>query len=142
MKHLLNPENGTFILRVALGIVLLAHSAYLKLMIFTLTGTAKSFASMGLPEVLAYVVFITEVIAGIALILGVYSRFFSALVIPILIGATWAHFGNGWLFTNDGGGWEFPMFLSVAALVQCMLGDGKYSIMNFRSQPLKQASAR
>ena len=52
-ENLLNPEVGTFILRVALGSVLLAHSVYLKLIVFTLPGTAQFFASIGLPGFLA-----------------------------------------------------------------------------------------
>jgi len=129
MNNLLKPETGTFILRIALGSVLLAHSVYLKLIVFTLPGTAQFFSSIGLPGFLAYIVFLTEVIAGIALILGFKTRIFSALVIPILLGATWVHFSNGWLFSNQGGGWEFPFILSIMALAQIGLGDGKYSVL-------------
>ncbi|MEK9753298.1 MAG: hypothetical protein VW338_08820 [Rhodospirillaceae bacterium] len=45
-------------------------------------------------------------------------------VVPALLGATWAHVGNGWLFTNQGGGWEYPLFLVVAAAVQALVGGG------------------
>ena len=128
MNHLLKPDTGALILRVALGSVLLAHSVYLKLMVFTLAGTAQFFASIGLPEILAYIVFFIEVVAGVALILGVYSRIFAALALPVLLGATWVHAANGWLFTNAGGGWEYPLFLAVMALVQLSLGDGKYAL--------------
>ncbi|MEH6576844.1 MAG: DoxX family protein [Amphritea sp.] len=128
MNHLLKPDTGALILRVALGSVLLAHSVYLKLMVFTLAGTAQFFASIGLPETLAYIVLFIEVLAGVALILGVYSRIFAALALPVLLGATWAHATNGWLFTNTGGGWEYPLFLAVMALVQLSLGDGKYAL--------------
>ena len=34
------------------------------------------------------------------------------------------HGGNGWVFSNQGGGWEYPAFLVVAAVVQVLLGDG------------------
>lgn len=131
MKHLLQPDIGAFILRTALGSVLLAHSVYLKLMVFTLAGTAQFFASIGLPEILAYVVFFIEASAGIALITGIYTRIFSALVIPILLGATWTHSANGWLFTNTGGGWEYPLFLTVMTVVQLFLGDGKYATRTY-----------
>jgi len=127
-NNFITPETGTFILRVSLGIVLLAHSIYLKLMVFTLPGTAQFFTSIGLPGFLAYVVFTIEVIAGFALILGIRTRAFSALVIPVLLGATWAHSSSGWLFSNAGGGWEYPLILSIMALAQLGLGDGKYAI--------------
>ncbi len=128
--NILKPDMGAFLLRVSLGIVLLAHSVYLKLFIFTLPGTADFFISIGLPGFLAYLVFLIEAIAGVALILGIKTRFFSALVIPVLLGATWAHISNGWLFTNTGGGWEYPLFLTFMALVQLNLGDGKYALLS------------
>ena len=128
IDSLLSPDTGTFILRISLGVVLLAHSVYLKLMVFTLPGTAQFFDSIGLPGFMAYVVFAIEAIAGVALILGVKTRLFSALVIPILLGATWAHSSNGWLFSNQGGGWEYPLILSIMALAQVSLGDGIFSV--------------
>ena len=122
------PETGAFILRVTLGAVLLAHSVYLKLMVFTLPGTAQFFGSIGLPGVLAYVVFAIEAVAGVALLLGIKTRLFSALVVPVLLGATWAHYSSGWLFSNEGGGWEYPLILTLMALAQMALGDGAYSV--------------
>ena len=41
---------GTFLLRIALGAMFMTHSFLLKLFIFTLPGTAKYFALIGLPE--------------------------------------------------------------------------------------------
>ena len=133
MNTLLKPETGTFILRVSLGVVLIAHSLYLKMVVFTLPGTAQFFSSIGLPAISAYLVFAVEVAAGIALILGYRTRIFSSMVIPVLLGATWVHWSNGWLFTNNGGGWEYPLFLVAAALAQVGLGDGKFSISAYRS---------
>jgi len=131
MLNILKPDMGAFILRISLGVVLLAHSVYLKLFVFTLPGTADFFISIGLPGFLAYLVFLIEAIAGVALILGLKTRFFSALIIPILLGATWAHASNGWLFTNTGGGWEYPLVLTLMALVQLNLGEGKYALSHY-----------
>jgi len=128
VNNLLTPETGALIMRVALGSVLLAHSVYLKLMVFTLPGTAQFFDSIGLPGFMAYVVFAIEVVAGVALILGIKTRVFAALVIPVLLGATWAHSSSGWLFSNAGGGWEYPLILSIMALAQISLGDGSLSL--------------
>ena len=130
MSNFLKPEVGTFILRVSLGVILIAHSLYLKLMVFSLPGTAQYFASIGLPGVLAYIVFLVESIAGIALILGIKTRLFAALVAPILIGATWTHWPSGWLFSNNGGGWEFPLFLLFASIALVFMGNGKYALGN------------
>ncbi|MFT5717983.1 MAG: putative oxidoreductase [Oleiphilaceae bacterium] len=135
MKYLFNTDTGALILRVALGSVLISHSLYLKMVVFTLAGTAQYFSSIGLPEVLAYIVFFVEVVSGVSLVLGFNTRFFSALIIPVLLGATWVHSVNGWLFTNSGGGWEYPLFLSLMAITQLSLGGGKYAITTcFRSK--------
>ncbi|UTW04158.1 DoxX family protein [Amphritea atlantica] len=128
MNLILNPAIGASILRASLGIVLMAHSLYLKMIVYTLAGTAQFFASIGLPEILAYIVFFVEAIAGVALVLGFKTRLFSALVIPILLGATWVHSTNGWLFSNTEGGWEYPLLLTIMAVAQFGVGDGKYSI--------------
>ncbi len=119
---------GAMLLRISLGIVILAHSAYLKLVVFGLPGTAQFFTSIGLPSLLAYIVFTIEVICGIALVLGVCTRYAALALIPIALGATWAHFGAGWLFSNEGGGWEYPLFLSIALAVQALLGGGAYAL--------------
>ena len=141
MNNILKPETGAFILRIALGAVLVAHSVYLKLIVFGLPGTAEFFSTIGLPGALAYIVFLVETIAGVALILGVQTRLFAAMVIPVLLGATWAHWPSGWLFTNTGGGWEYPLFLTVMAVVQLSLGDGKYALpINVLKLRLREAN--
>jgi putative oxidoreductase len=38
------------------------------------------------------------------------------------------HGKNGWLFTNKGGGWEYPAFWIVGLLVLAALGDGAAAI--------------
>ena len=115
---------GPTVLRVALGVIFLAHSAYLKLMVFTVGGTVDYFASLGLPAIAAYGVIAAEIVGGILLILGVRVREAAAVLTVVALGAVWAHSGSGWLFSNPGGGWEFPAFLAVASLVQVLLGPG------------------
>jgi len=140
VNRLLEPETGAFIMRITLGSVLLAHSIYLKLMVFTLPGTAQFSDSIGLPGFMAYVVFSIEAVAGVALILGIKTRVFSAIVIPVLLGATWAHSSSGWLFTNEGGGWEFPAFWIVVLVVQSLLGDGAHAVQVSKFLPKTEAS--
>lgn len=125
---------AALLLRVALGIMFLAHSVVLKLMVFTLAGNAQFFASIGLPAALGYVVFFVEAIAGVALILGVRSREVAVVSLPILLGATWAHSGNGWMFAMPNGGWEYPAFLAVAAAAVALLGDGAHAMAPSRGE--------
>jgi putative oxidoreductase len=120
---------AALVLRVTLGVMFVAH-ALLKYSVFTLPGTAKFFESLGLPGPLAYVVFWAELIGGILILAGVYGRWVAAALIPILLGAAWAHAGNGWVFSAPNGGWEYPVFLAVAAGVQALLGDGRYALGN------------
>lgn len=119
---------GALLLRVSLGTVLLAHSLYLKLMVFTLAGTAQFFGSIGLPEWLAYLVFAMEGVGGTLLILGVQVRAVGLALLPILLGATWAHSGNGWLFTAPNGGWEYPLFLAAMSASVALLGAGAHAL--------------
>ena len=121
------PALGATLLRVSLGVMWIAH-ALLKLLVFTLPGTAQFFASVGFPAFLAYPVFGLEILGGVALLLGVYARQVTVLLLPILAGAAWVHLGNGWVFNSPNGGWEYPVFLMVASGVQWLLGDGAFAL--------------
>ena len=116
---------GATLLRIALGIVFIVHSAYLKVMVFTVPGTVGFFQSLGLPAIAAYAVMTAEIIGGAMLIVGFRVRETALVLAVIALGATRTHWGAGWLFTNEGGGWEYPLFLAVACLVQALLGAGE-----------------
>jgi putative oxidoreductase len=119
---------AALLLRVSLGVLFLAHVG-LKIFVFTPAGTAKFFASVGMPAELAYVVIPAEVLAGIALILGVWTRVVAIAATPILLGAIFTvHGAAGFFFTNPHGGWEYPAFWTVALVVQALLGDGAYAL--------------
>jgi putative oxidoreductase len=131
---------ATFLLRISLGVMFLAHGL-LKVLVFTLPGTVGFFQSLGLPAVLAYVTVAAEVVGGLLLIAGVGTRWVAAALVPILLGATWAHLGNGWAFSAPKGGWEYPLFLTVAAVVQSLLGDGAFALSNLRGERRPQLQA-
>jgi putative oxidoreductase len=126
-------DYGTALLRVALGVMFLAHGA-LKVFVFTLPGTAAFFASVGFPGFIAYIVVPAEILAGLALIVGFRTRLVAALTVPILIGAASVHLGNGWLFSAPKGGWEYPLYLIVAAVAQSLLGAGAFSFDGARKE--------
>lgn len=115
------------LLRVSLGILFLAHG-FLKVNVFTLPGTAQFFQDVGLPGFMAYVVTPMEILGGLLLVLGIYTRWVALALFPILLVATFkVHGSSGWLFTNEGGGWEFPALFAIATIVQFLLGDGAYA---------------
>jgi len=121
-------DYGIALLRISLGVMLIAHSVVLKYYTFTLAGTAGYFESLGLPGFLAYVVFGMEAVGGILFVLGVRTREVAAALIPILVGAFWVHSGNGWVFSNAGGGWEYPLYLIVLSGAQVLLGEGAFAL--------------
>ncbi len=118
MSSLLENGNNAAaaLLRVSLGVMFVAHSVVLKLFVYGLAGTAGYFESIGLPGALAYVVFAAEAVGGVLLIANVATGWVSLALIPILGGALWAHAGNGWVFSNANGGWEYPLFLIVVSV--------------------------
>jgi putative oxidoreductase len=118
---------GANALRASIGLMFIAHSVILKYFMYSLAGTAEYFGSIGLPPSLAYVVFAAEAIGGVLLVLNVRTRWVAAALIPILIGATWAHIGNGWVFSNEGGGWEYPVFLIIATAVVALQAESSKS---------------
>ena len=77
---------GVTLLRVSLGVMWIAH-ALLKLLVFTLPGTAQFFASVGFPGFLAYPVFAAEMLGGLALVFGVYARQVSLALAPVMAAA-------------------------------------------------------
>jgi putative oxidoreductase len=119
---------ATLLLRVSMGVLFLAHGFYMKILTFGIAGTMGYFGSLGYPPVFGAIVALAETAAGIALILGVWTRAVSLLTLPILVGAALQHTGNGWVFSNAGGGWEFPVFWIALMLVQAGLGAGAHAL--------------
>ncbi len=132
---------AALLLRVTLAIAFLAHAG-LKLFVFTPSGAAGFFQSVGVPSFLAYVVIIVEIIGAIALLLGYKTRIVAIVLAPVLLGATiFVHGANGWLFSNQGGGWEFPVFWLAALITMGLLGDGAHSMSAKIEKTLSSARA-
>jgi putative oxidoreductase len=123
-----SADYAALLLRVSLGIMFIAHSLVLKWMTFGLAGTAQYFESLGLPAALAYATVFAELIGGVLLVLGVQSRWVALALLPVLFGAAWVHIGNSWVFSAQGGGWEYPLYLIVLSVAQALLGDGAHAL--------------
>src|SRR6266516_2387282 len=119
---------GALLLRASIGGLFILHGVYLKAAVFGMAGTAKYFASLGLPEWFAWVAMLYETIGGLALILGIYTRWVALFLGIHLLVASYLTAGNGWLFSNKGGGFEFPLFWAIACFALTLLGDGVHAL--------------
>lgn len=122
-----NAAYAALLLRVTMGLLFLAHAS-VKIFVFTVPGTVKFFASIGYPPIVAYLVILAEVGGGLALILGLWTRWIALILFVEMLGIIAFHFSHGWVFTAKGGGWEYPAFWAVALLALALLGDGAASV--------------
>jgi putative oxidoreductase len=127
MSRFASSELGATVLRVALGAVFLAHAGA-KAFIFTFAGTAQFFEAHGFPGWTAWPVFLAELLGGLALVAGFRTRWVALGLVPVMLGALKPHVGNGWMFTNAGGGWEYVAFLILALVAQALMGSGAYAL--------------
>ena len=118
---------AALVLRVSSGALFIAHGL-LKVLVFTIPGTVGYFESLGLPGFVAYLTIFAELAGGLALVLGIGTRAVALALIPVLLGAVWVHSGNGWLFSGEGGGWEFPLFWAIINAVIALLGSGALAL--------------
>jgi putative oxidoreductase len=124
--YALAPYAAT-LLRISLGAMWISH-ALLKLLVFGIDGFEGFLASHGMPVIIAWPVVLLELAGGALILLGVHGRLVSILLLPVLAGATSVHLGNGWVFSNPNGGWEYPAFLMAMSVVQALLGDGALAL--------------
>ena len=115
------------ILRVVTGFLFAAHG-WQKFNEFTIAGTQASFAKMGVPaaELAAPVVATLELAGGIALILGVLTRVFAALLAIDMLGALFLVHAPAGVFAATGG-YELVLLRAAAALAVALVGAGQVS---------------
>lgn len=120
---------GKLILRLMLGGMMLFHGIDKALHgIGFIKGLV---AGQGLPEVLAYCVYVGEILSPLFLILGWKSRFWAAVIAVNMAVAIYLTQFKGLFTLGAHGAWgmEVPMFYLLSALVVMLLGSGKYAIM-------------
>jgi putative oxidoreductase len=117
---------GLLLLRAALGVDWLVH-AFLK----TYRGMhthADLLARNGIDPLLAWPTFSFEVVGGLAILFGFYSRQWAAALLVFLAVVVWVKWPVGWLYSYPGGGWEYPLFWLVAQASFVLIGDGAFAI--------------
>ena len=95
-------------------------------------GIATALVALALQRNVAYLYTPSEILGGSALVLGIYARQVSLALVPVMLSAASVHIHNGWVFTSQGGGWEYPVFLAVASVVLYLLGDGAAAMKRSR----------
>ncbi|MEU4650297.1 DoxX family protein [Nocardia fluminea] len=117
------------LIRVVLGGTMIAHGVNHWIGGGKIAGTARWFAGLGLrfSTVQAWASVVTEIGAGVALILGLLTPLACAAVISVmLVAALLAHRPNGFFVFKDG--YEYVLVLAVFALAAAMLGPGALSV--------------
>lgn len=125
---------GILVLRLALGIMFMAHGLQMAFGLFGGSGV-KAFSQMlsGLGFVpamfWAYIGAYTVLIGGLLVIVGVQTRLAAILLlIFILTAGIRVHLGKGFFLSN--GGFEYTFIIAAICLALILLGPGKFSIFN------------
>jgi putative oxidoreductase len=125
-----NAAAGKLVLRLTLGILLLFHGAGKLLHPGSVDFISSTLTGAGLPGVIAYGVYVGEVIAPLMIILGIYTRIGGLLiVINMLFAILLVHTGD--LFTvTEHGGWrlELQAFYLFSGLALMFLGSGRLAV--------------
>jgi putative oxidoreductase len=118
-----SPGVGLALLRVTVGIVMVAHG-YQKFFQYGLGGVTSAFTQMGvpLPEIAAPMVAIIELVGGALLVIGLFHRVAAALFAGVMVGAILFAKLSGGFFAPAG--IEFELILGVAALCIALAGGG------------------
>jgi putative oxidoreductase len=119
-------QYGLFILRVAIGTDWIVH-AFLKTYRGMYTHEAL-LAKNGISPLLAWPTFSLEVIGGVAILLGWYTRQWAAFLLIFLAVVVWIKWPVGWIYSNTGGGWEYPLFWLMAQLTLVLAGGGAFAL--------------
>jgi putative oxidoreductase len=123
-----SDDTGKFVLRVALGAMLLIHGiSKLGSGVGAISGML---AEHGLPGALAYLVFVAELLAPLLLILGLYTRPAAwIIVIDMLFAIGLVHLKDLWMIGRSGG-WarELEGFYLFGAVAVAFLGAGRFSL--------------
>ena len=117
------------IIRVAVGWNLLMHG-YPKFLSGFTDGAANAFADLGYtpPAFFYWSSFLIEMLGGIALILGVFTRFFAAAaaIEMLCICVTYWQSGNGFNWMKRG--YEYVLLWGLLCFAIALRGGGPYSL--------------
>ncbi|WP_350282800.1 DoxX family protein [Nitrosomonas sp.] len=125
-----NDALGKLTLRLTVGILILFHGVYKILNPGSLDFISTLLANVNLPQILAYGVYLGEVVAPLMVILGIFSRIGGLLIFGNTIFAiALAHRDELFTFTDHGGyALELQIFFLLTGLAVFFLGSGRFAI--------------
>jgi len=120
----------SIIMRVVLGIIFVFHGVDKFQM--GLGNVEAWFSSLGIPGFLAYVVAVIELVGGIMLILGLFTRYVSGLLVIVLAGAIiTAKLSVGLLGNGQVAGYELDLVLILISLYLVVADRTPLSVDHF-----------
>jgi putative oxidoreductase len=121
------PVAQTFV-RIVVGIMFLMHVS-VKFKIGAGAVAANIFAKNGFEPALAwaYVTMFIELVGGVCLIIGLFTRFVAAvLAIEMIIALLFVHLAKG--YAAGGGGYEYVLLIGAVCFLIAIRGGGPYSV--------------
>lgn len=126
------------VLRIVVGVIFMAHGAQKLFGAFDGPGLAQTVENLG---PIGYPVTIGEFFGGFGLIVGLLTRFSSASLIVIMIGAIVQVHGKNGFFLSDGG-FEYNYAL-IGLLVPIMVcGPGRYAVGRYLKLPRSKRTSQ
>jgi putative oxidoreductase len=125
-----SDDIGKLVLRVALGILILLHGV--AKITKGVDGIGGMLASHGLPAILAYGVYVGEILAPVLLIVGLFTRPAAAIMAINMLVAIWLVHRKDLGAMSGQGGWALElqgMFL-FAAIAVAFMGGGRFGLSN------------
>jgi putative oxidoreductase len=116
------------LVRVIVGIMFLMHVS-VKFKVGAAAVAANIFAKNGIEPALGwtYVVMCLELVGGICLIIGLFTRLFAAaLAIEMLVALLFVHLAKG--YAAGTGGFEYVLLIGAVCFIFAIRGGGPYSV--------------
>ena len=122
-------SSALLLVRVVIGVVMIAHGRNHWLGGGKIAGTARWFGGLGLrqPILQAWTSVVTELGAGLLLIAGLFTPLACAATISVmLVAGLLAHRPHGFFVFRDG--YEYVLVLAVVSVALAMLGPGRFAL--------------
>ena len=137
-------NTALLVMRLSLGLTIAAHGYNHIYRGGKIAGTARWFESLGMkPGILhAWLASVTELGAGLLLVVGLLTPLASAAVLAtILVALITNHRKNGFFIFRPGEGYEYVAMIAAMSLALGTLGAGEWSLDNASDYPIALASA-